>query len=137
MPYAAQPLAAIVDDDLDCARTLAQMLEDLGWASEVYASAASLMQAGQPAAYRAIFLDLSMPEMDGIELIWRFSAMDVHVPLVLVSGHSQSVLAAAQTIALQSGTPTVETLAKPVRARDIAHIVQDIFDAPRHAKDSA
>ena len=131
----ATPLLAIVDDEVESARTLAHMLETFGWVCDLHASAASLMRALPQERYRAVFLDLSMPEMDGIELIEHLASKGWQVPLILISGHSSSVLVAAQTIAVQSGVPILGRLEKPVRLQDIALINQEFFDATVPQKD--
>ena len=53
--------------------------------------ALELLLAGEPCD--AVILDLSMPRMDGIELLRRLRALPAfaHLPVIVVSGHYESV----------------------------------------------
>jgi FixJ family two-component response regulator len=133
----ASTVLAIVDDDLDAARTLADMVETFGCVCELHGCASSLLDALSKVKYNAIFLDLSMPGMDGFELIQHFAATQMKVPLLLMSGHSTSVLMAAQAIAFQSGVPTLGMLPKPIRLADIVLFFTGYPASPVRHLDSA
>jgi len=118
------PVVAIVDDEPDFAVTLASMLELHGFECTLHQCANTLRHTVADAHYCAIFLDLSLPDTDGIELFDFLAESGITVPLILMSGHSPSVMEAAKTIARQKGLPILCTLSKPIRAADIAPVLR-------------
>jgi CheY-like chemotaxis protein len=58
----------IVDDNVDAARTLHALLQQLGHEVEVAHDAGSALAAARQHRPEVVLLDLSMPGMDGVEL---------------------------------------------------------------------
>jgi two-component system response regulator FixJ len=78
----------VVDDDESVRNGLARLLRATGYAVETYASAEEyLSQAGEN-ELGAIILDLSMPEVDGIELQRRLLERGDGKPIIFLSGHA-------------------------------------------------
>jgi FixJ family two-component response regulator len=115
IPCDATRRIAIVDDDPAVAKTLAAQVQKFGFESDLHLCAKTFLQTLDNAHYCAIMLDLSLPDTDGIELFDTFEAHHIDVPLILISGHSAAVMAAAKTIAQKKGLTIVATLTKPIR----------------------
>lgn len=86
----------VVDDDTAVRRSLAMLLRSAGHQVETYASAEALLQAAEVAgglAHGCIVLDVRMPGMDGLSLMEVLSRRDIHLPVVVVTGHGDIPLA--------------------------------------------
>lgn len=85
----------VVDDDTAVRRSLAMLLRSAGHQVETYGSAEALLQAAEAArlAHGCIVLDVRMPGMDGLSLMEVLSRRDIHLPVVVVTGHGDIPLA--------------------------------------------
>jgi CheY-like chemotaxis protein len=61
----------VVDDNVDAAGTLAELLELLGHEVEVAADAASALRSAASGAWDTYVLDIGLPDMTGFELAQR------------------------------------------------------------------
>ena len=77
----------LVDDDESYLKATARMLTLEGFQVATFASGRRLMVAVTPSARGCIVADLSMPELDGLQLQAMLAAEGVHMPLVFLSGH--------------------------------------------------
>lgn len=66
-----------------------------------------------------IVLDLSMPQMDGIELLRFFSNEQCNAAIILISGLDAGVLGSAHTLALGQGLNIIGTIQKPIKLGDL------------------
>jgi len=85
----------VVDDDTAVRRSLAMLLRSAGHQVETYGSAEALLEAAETArlAHGCIVLDVRMPGMDGLSLMEVLSRRDIHLPVVVVTGHGDIPLA--------------------------------------------
>ena len=77
----------IVDDDESYLRATARMLTSQGYRTVTFPSAARLLGALSPDSRGCVVADLSMPEMDGLELQSTLARSGVRLPLLFLSGH--------------------------------------------------
>lgn len=61
-----------------------------------------------------LILDLSMPVIDGVDLLHRISAMNLSLRIILISGHGDAVLHVAALAARRAGVQVNGALAKPI-----------------------
>lgn len=78
----------IVEDDLDAARVLQEMLAQDGFTSDIVPTAREALTAAQSDKYDAVLVDLQLPDADGISLIRALRARPSsrELPVVVVSG---------------------------------------------------
>jgi CheY-like chemotaxis protein len=57
----------VVEDDRDCSTLAGKMLQRLGYSAEFAADGAEAIEAFAPGKYFAIFMDVRMPVMDGLD----------------------------------------------------------------------
>jgi CheY-like chemotaxis protein/two-component sensor histidine kinase len=88
-PFALRLL--VVDDNVDSADSLAMLLEMNGHELDVANSGADALEKAQHIRYDMIFLDLGMPEMDGIETARRLRLLPngKEIYLVALTGWGQ------------------------------------------------
>ncbi|MET3131723.1 CheY-like chemotaxis protein [Oxalobacteraceae bacterium GrIS 1.11] len=79
----------VVDDNLDAAETLAMALEMLGHKATVARNGQIALAQVSLRAPDAIFLDIEMPGLGGVEMAGRLRAnpKTAAIPLVAVTGH--------------------------------------------------
>ncbi len=77
----------IVDDEEPVRRSLAQILEDEGYEVATVASGEQGVEQAVQLAPDAIFLDVWLPGIDGIEALRHLRERGVAAPVVMISGH--------------------------------------------------
>ena len=81
-------LVHVVDDDVGVRKSLAFLLGSAGFSVRVYESAVALL-AADPASMRGVIVsDVGMPEIDGMELQRRLKALNVTLPLIMITGNA-------------------------------------------------
>ncbi|MBL8739005.1 MAG: response regulator, partial [Planctomycetes bacterium] len=85
----------VVDDEPEVGRVLVRMLGMLGHPADCIGSGAEALrwvEAHPRDVALTVFVDLTMPEMDGDELIQRLRLMRADARVVLMSGHTQEIV---------------------------------------------
>jgi EAL domain-containing protein (putative c-di-GMP-specific phosphodiesterase class I)/ActR/RegA family two-component response regulator len=125
-PSEAGSHVLVVDDDEAVLRGLSRLLAGQGYRVQVASSGSAALAAVGSTSFDAILSDVDMPTMSGIELLRRVRAIDVDVPLVLITGNP--TLEAA-TAAVEQGA--LRYISKPV---DSAALLDVICEATRLRK---
>jgi Response regulator containing CheY-like receiver and SARP domains len=113
--------AVIVDDELPSLGRLSKLLEDSGLA-EIYAKFTSPLEALEYLKENvadAVFLDIEMPDMDGIELAGRIVDLRENISVVFVTAYNQYAVEAFRLNAL-------DYLMKPVSAERLGETLERI-----------
>lgn len=100
----------VVDDDPAMLKSIAMLLNNLGFATELYASAEAFLSASTSfnAAGGCIVLDIQLGGMSGIELGSRLASTKQSLPIIFITGNDNETVREA---ALQQGC--VAYLTKP------------------------
>lgn len=77
----------IVDDDLLVLCSLRRQLRGADRELETASCGAAAIEMLQSSQFDVIVSDLSMPDMDGLELLQHLRQKGLHVPFVLISGY--------------------------------------------------
>ncbi|MCG8591731.1 MAG: ATP-binding protein [Proteobacteria bacterium] len=115
----------LVIDDEEAVRSLARRkLERVGFEVEEAADGAAglALFESRPRDFRLVVLDLTMPEVNGVEVYERIRAIAQEVPILLSSGFSDRHLPAAL-----AADPKVRMLPKPYRPTDLADAVSSLL----------
>jgi len=83
----------VVDDDEAVRRSLALLLVSVGYTVETHASAEAFLHVLTPGAAGCAVVDIRMPGMDGLALQEQITALGIHLPVVIVTGHADIGLA--------------------------------------------
>jgi PAS domain S-box-containing protein len=117
----AQGCVLIVEDNEMVGRFATDLLEDLGysaiWAHD--AAAALDLLAERPERFDAVFSDIVMPGMTGLELAEAIRGDHPELPIVLTSGYSH--------ILAQDGRHGFELLQKPYSAEGLARVLSKVL----------
>lgn len=119
----------LVEDEEAVRNMTATMLEQLGYQSDAFDASDRALEAwsSAPGRYQAVITDLTMPGINGLELIGRLRDAGAVLPIVLTSGFSEP-LAAESRRALAP----LAILPKPYRIADLARALNNLL-APEEA----
>ena len=98
----------VVDDDEGARESLAFLLESADLHVETFASAPAFLAALPDARTGCVITDVRMPEMSGQELVSRLAALDVRLPVIMITGHGDIPMAVE---AMRSGV--IDFIEKP------------------------
>lgn len=90
------PISAVIhliDDDEGVRHSLAFSLTTAGLAVRAYESAAAFLEALDGLQPGCIVSDIRMPEIDGLELQRRLTALKIPLPVIIMTGHADVRLA--------------------------------------------
>ena len=81
------PVALIVDDEKNIRGTLAAIIEDEGWDVELAENGFKGIDLFKKCNPDLVFLDVWMPNLDGIQTLQKLKELNVETPIVIMSGH--------------------------------------------------
>jgi len=115
----------VIDDEMDICDFVRDVAEDLHF--DVTATSKPVEFPGMYSAlFDCIVMDLSMPEMDGIEMI-RFLGDNKSVAaLVLISGFDKGILGTAERLARDRGLNVLGALSKPIMIDDLETLLDQV-----------
>ena len=109
----------VVEDNVEVGRSSTQVLQDLGYETTWAANAdEALARLGKGLLVDAVFSDVVMPGMSGVELGREIRRRHPGLPVVLTSGYSH-VLA-------EEGTHGFELLHKPYAAEELSRVLRRV-----------
>lgn len=115
------PLVAVVEDDPMMGKLVEQMLTFYGVSTQLFSGGFALLRSDALQSFRSIIMDLSLPDMDGFELIQELADRGVpHAELVLITGRSHATLQSARMVAEGLGLRVVGALSKPFSHLELA-----------------
>jgi EAL domain-containing protein (putative c-di-GMP-specific phosphodiesterase class I)/ActR/RegA family two-component response regulator len=127
---AAQPgRVLLVDDDDGVLRTLARLLKRLGHVVETAHDGRTATGALQNGAFDVVLSDISMPGMNGIELLLALRQIDLDVPIVLMTGAPEVATAAR---AVEFGA--MRYLTKPLDLDELERVIDQAVRLCRLAR---
>ena len=101
-------LVAVVDDDQSVRESLPDLLRELGFSVEAFASAEEVLQADCLSRTGCLILDVAMPGMSGPDLQRELGRRRQKIPIVFITAHEDP---GVRRRLLQAGA--VECLFKP------------------------
>jgi FixJ family two-component response regulator len=120
------PIVHIVDDDESLQLALDGLFRSVGLATRLYGSPADFMAADRSDAPGCLVLDVRMPGMSGLDFQEQMVALDIRLPVVLMTGHGDIPMTVR---AMKAGA--VDFLSKPFRDQDMLDAVSAAIDRDR------
>jgi FixJ family two-component response regulator len=102
------PLVFVVDDDLSVRESLELLIRTAGWEPETYASAKAFLARPRAFVPSCLVLDVSLPDLNGLDLQQRIGADRADLPIIFITGHGDVPMTVR---AMKAGA--VEFLTKP------------------------
>src|SRR4030095_11820313 len=81
------PIVFIVDDDVSVRSALESLIESAGWVAETFASAQEFLRRPRVAAPSCLVLDVSLPDINGLELQRRGATGRADMPSIFSFPH--------------------------------------------------
>lgn len=103
-----KPIVFVVDDDISVRESLESLITFSGWQPETFASAADFLARPRATIPSCLVLDVSLPDLNGLELQKLIGAERLDMPIIFITGHGDVPMTVQ---AMKGGA--VEFLTKP------------------------
>lgn len=117
-----RPLVAVVDDDESVRESLPDLLRELGYAAEAYASAEAFLASGRVAETRCLIVDVAMPGMSGERLQRELHLRRHGLPVIFITAQGDAAL---RPRLMEQGA--VECLLKPFTEAALREVLGAAF----------
>ena len=104
----AQSIVFVVDDDVSVRESLESLIEFAGWQAETFAAAADFLVRPRTTTPSCLVLDVSLPDLNGLELQKLIASERRDMPIIFITGHGDVPMSVQ---AMKGGA--VEFLTKP------------------------
>jgi FixJ family two-component response regulator len=98
----------VVDDDVSVRESLDLLIKFAGWQPETFASAVDFLARPRTTTPSCLVLDVSLPDLDGLELQKLIASERTDMPIIFITGHGDVPMTVQ---AMKGGA--VEFLTKP------------------------
>ena len=102
------PIVFVVDDDISVRESLELLIRSAGWRVETFTSATDFLARPRVHAPSCLVLDVSLPDLNGLDLQKRVAADRSDMPIIFITGHGDIPMSVQ---AMKAGA--VEFLTKP------------------------
>jgi len=102
------PVVFVVDDDVSVRESLELLIKFAGWQPETFASAGEFLARPPTATPNCLVLDISLPDLNGLELQKLIASERSDMPIIFITGHGDVPMTVQ---AMKGGA--VEFLTKP------------------------
>ena len=124
----ATPIVFVVDDDISVRTSLELLIDSAGWHSETFPSAQAFLHRPRAVGPSCLLLDVSLPDLDGLELQKRVASDRTDMPIIFISGHGDVPMTVR---AMKAGA--VEFLTKPLAGDVLVGAIQEAIEQSRRA----
>ena len=126
----ATPVVFVVDDDVSVCRSLELLIGSAGWQPETFASAQEFLSCPPVLAPNCLVLDVTLPDINGLELQKRVAVDRSDMPIIFISGYGDVPMTVQ---AMKAGA--VEFLTKPLGSDALMSAIEQALDRSRTALD--
>ncbi len=111
--------ALVVDDDTTFREVFIRTLSRFNWEAEGVEGGPQALQVLKERTFDVIFLDLWMPEMNGVETLARIREFDLETPVVIVTAYpDENLISQAREIS------PITLLPKPFTQVELAQVLR-------------
>jgi FixJ family two-component response regulator len=83
----ATPIVFVVDDDVSIRESLELLIRCTGWQPELFPCAQQFLARPRPVVPNCLVLDVSLPDLNGLELQERIASERADMPIIFITGH--------------------------------------------------
>jgi FixJ family two-component response regulator len=83
----SKPIVFVVDDDISVRESLELLIKFAGWQPEMFESAEAFLARPRVLAPSCLVLDVSLPNLDGLELQRLVAGDRIDMPIIFITGH--------------------------------------------------
>ena len=121
----------VVDDDISVRESLELLIETAGWRPETFASARGFLAHPRAPVPSCLILDVSLPDLNGLELQTQVAAERAELPIIFITGHGDVPMTVR---AMKAGA--VEFLTKPFNDDTLLTAISNAIERSRTALQS-
>jgi FixJ family two-component response regulator len=125
------PTVFVVDDDVSVRESLDLLIRTAGWRPETYDSAQAFLACPPAPGPSCLVLDVSLPDLNGLDLQQRIGADRADLPIIFITGHGDVPMSVR---AMKAGA--VEFLTKPFGDDVLLDAIAGALEQSRAALDS-
>ena len=122
----ATPIVFVVDDDVSVRESLELLIRSAGWKPETFASAQAFLARPKPDVPSCLVLDVSLPDLNGLDLQKRIADDRVDMPIIFITGYGDIPMTVR---AMKAGA--VEFLTKPFDDDVLLSAIRNAIDRSR------
>jgi FixJ family two-component response regulator len=122
------PLVFVVDDDISVRESLESLIRFAGWQPETFASAEEFLSRPRLLAPSCLILDVSLPDLNGLDLQKRIAADRIDMPIIFITGYGDVPMTVK---AMKAGA--VEFLTKPFSDDVLLSAIRSAIERSRAA----
>ncbi|MGB7924625.1 MAG: response regulator transcription factor [Pyrinomonadaceae bacterium] len=122
------PIVFVVDDDISVRESLELLIGFAGWQPELFASAQEFLAHPRVSVPNCLILDVSLPDLDGLELQKLIASDRTDMPIIFITGHGDIPMTVQ---AMKAGA--VEFLTKPFDDEVLLSAIQHALERSRAA----
>lgn len=119
----ATPTVFIVDDDVSVRESLEALIRFEGWQAETFVSGEDFLARPRTFGASCLVLDVSLPDLSGLELQKAVAAERSEMPIIFITGHGDVPMTVR---AMKAGA--VEFLTKPVDTDALLNAIRDALE---------
>jgi len=127
-----RPTVYIVDDDVSVRESLEALICEAGWQPAVFSSAQDFLSHHHTAGPCCLILDVSLPDLNGLELQRQIGAEREDMPIIFITGYGDIPMSVH---AIKAGA--LEFLTKPLGDEVLLNAVRDALQRSALALDVA
>ena len=122
------PIVFVVDDDISVRESVESLIRFAGWQPQTFASAAQFLTRPRVFVPSCLVLDVTLPDLNGLDLQKRIAADRNDLPIVFITGHGDVPMTVR---AMKAGA--VEFLTKPYGDDVLLNAIQEAIERSRAA----
>jgi FixJ family two-component response regulator len=126
----ATPIVFVVDDDVSVRESLELLIRCAGWQVETFSSANEFLEYKRRPVPNCLILDVSLPDLNGLDLQKRIAGERGHMPIIFITGHGDVPMTVR---AMKAGA--VEFLTKPFNDDVLLGAIREALERSRTALD--
>jgi FixJ family two-component response regulator len=127
-----EPIVFIVEDDTSFREALTRLFRTVDLRTEVFGSAAELLQTKLPDVPACLVLDVRLPGLSGLDIQSELAKADMQIPIIFMTGHGDIPMSVK---AMKAGA--VDFLTKPFRDQDMLDAVVTAIERDRRRREHA
>jgi FixJ family two-component response regulator len=110
----------VIDDDVSVRESLEGLIAVAGWPVATFASAQAFLDRARSPGPGCLVLDVSLPDLSGLELQERLASDEMELPIIFITGHGDVPMSVR---AMKAGA--VEFLTKPIDDDALLRAIDD------------
>lgn len=123
------PIVFIVDDDPPVRKSLARLIESVGFKVETFASAHDFLSCDPCDDPCCLVLDVRMPGMSGLDLQDELTSAGLSMPIIFITGHGNVPMSVK---AMKAGA--VDFIEKPFDDQTLLDAINEAIERDRKSK---